>query len=41
MKKVNVFALLTTLLTVVAAAFAGSASFSYFHQPETPKALRK
>ena len=41
MKKANVFALLTTLLTVVAAAFAGSASFTVFYQPETPKALRK
>ena len=41
MKKVNVFAILTTLLTIVAAAFAGSASFSVLYQPETPKALRK
>jgi cyclic lactone autoinducer peptide len=41
MKKSNVFAVLTTLLTVVAAAYAGSACFSIFYQPETPKALRK
>ncbi|MGI6697540.1 MAG: AgrD family cyclic lactone autoinducer peptide [Clostridia bacterium] len=41
MKKANVFAILTTLLTIVAAAFAGSASFSILYQPETPKALRK
>jgi cyclic lactone autoinducer peptide len=41
MKKSSVFAVLTTLLTIVAAAFAGSASFTVLHQPETPKALRK
>jgi cyclic lactone autoinducer peptide len=41
MKKANIFAVLTTLLTIVAAAFAGTASFSIFYQPETPKALRK
>ena len=41
MKKANIFAVLTTLLTIVAAAFAGSASFSYLYQPGTPKALRK
>ena len=41
MKRANIFAVLTTLLAVVAAAFAGSASFSVLYQPETPKALRK
>jgi cyclic lactone autoinducer peptide len=41
MKKANIFTVLATLLTVVAAAFAGSASFSILYQPETPKALRK
>ncbi len=41
MKKANVFAVLTTLLALVAAAFAGGASISYLYQPETPEALRK
>jgi cyclic lactone autoinducer peptide len=41
MKKVNIFGVLVTLLTVVAAAFAGGASYSYLYQPETPEMLKK
>ena len=41
MKKANVFAVLTTLLALVAAAFAGGASISYLYQPETPEALKR
>ncbi len=41
MKKANVFGILATLLTLVAAAFAGGASLSYLYQPETPEMLRK
>lgn len=41
MKRFNVFGLLATLLTLVAAAFAGSASFSFLYQPETPEMLKK
>ena len=41
MKKANVFAVLTTLLALVAAAFAGGASLSLLYQPETPEALKR
>lgn len=41
MKRANIFGLLATLLTLVAAAFAGGASFSYFYQPETPEMLKR
>jgi cyclic lactone autoinducer peptide len=41
MKKANVFAVLTTLLALVAAAFAGGASISFLYQPETPEALKR
>jgi cyclic lactone autoinducer peptide len=41
MRKANVFAVLTTLFALVAAAFAGGASISLLYQPETPEALRK
>lgn len=41
MKKVRIFSAVATLLTLIAAAFAGGASFSVLHQPETPEMLRK
>lgn len=41
MKKANIFTILTTLLALVAAAFAGGASYTFLYQPETPKALKK
>jgi len=41
MRKANVFAMLTTLLALVAAAFAGGASMTYLYQPETPEALKR
>jgi len=41
MKKVRIFSAIATLLTLVAAAFAGGASYTYLYQPEMPEMLRK
>lgn len=41
MKKTNLFGALVTLLTLLAAAFAGGASLTYLYQPETPEMLKK
>jgi len=41
MKKANIFGLIATLLTLAAAAFAGSASMTLLYQPETPEMLKK
>jgi len=39
MKKRNILALLTAIITVFATTIASSACFWYFYQPEEPKCL--